>query len=144
MISFRLMAIRRTVRLPRVPLCSTASWHMPDVRPAASSWLDLEAVFCRESTSFCEIGVFGLARGLLRKSGYISGGFFDHGCVHIHIIPADPPRPPVLYRAALAALVELRKKTRGVFAVLEVCGVESRPVVVGDEAAVEMQVLIES
>src|SRR5712692_8471462 len=115
---------------------------MPDVRPAASSLLDLEAVFGCESLSFCEIGCLSLARGLVYKSGYISGGFFDHGSPQVLII-AIKPRPPVLDRAALAALVELRKKPHGVFAVLEVRGVESRPVVVGDETAMVYEVRIE-
>src|SRR5216683_3457782 len=115
---------------------------MPDVCPAASALLDLEAVFCCESPSFCEIGVLGFARGLVHKSGYIRGGFFDHGSPQILILSIKP-RPPVLDRAALAALVELRKKPHGVFAVLEVRGVVSRPVVVGDETAIVYEVRIE-
>src|SRR2546426_353100 len=97
-----------------------------------SSLLDLEAVFCRQSPSFCEIGRLGFARGLVHESGYIRGGFFDNSYSQI-LIFSIKPRSPVLDRTALAALVELRKKPRGVFAVLEVRGVVSRPAVVGDE-----------
>ncbi len=116
---------------------------MPDVRPAASSWLDLEPVFCCQSPSFCEIGLLGIARGLFHESGNEPGCFIDHGSIHVLIISMQPPRPPVLYRSALTALVELRKKPRSVFALLEVCRVESRPVVVGDETAMVYEVLIE-
>lgn len=117
---------------------------MPDVCPAASSLLDLEAVLCRQSPSFCEIGLLGSSPGLLHKRGNEPGGFLDYGSVHILIIPlVAPPQIPVLCRPALAALVELGKKPQGVFAVLEVRGVESRPVVVGDEAAMGYEVPVE-
>src|SRR5205823_4766102 len=116
---------------------------MPDVYPAASSLLDLEAVFCGESPSFCEISLLGLARGLVHKSRYIPGGFFDHGSPQI-LIFSITPRSPVLDRAALATLVELRKKPRGVFAVVEVRSVVTRPAVVGDKTAMVYEVLIES
>src|SRR5712691_1753341 len=143
MMSSSFIAIKKADSVPALPLCSTDSWHMPDVGPAASSWLDLEAVFGCQSLSFGEIGRLGFARGLVHKSGYILGCFFDHGSIQILIIPAEPPGPAVLHRAALAALVELRKKPRGVFAVLEVRGVESRPVVVSDETAMVYEVRIE-
>src|SRR2546430_12493742 len=116
---------------------------MPDVCPAASSLLDLEAVFCRQSPSFCEIRLLGLARGLLQKSWNVLGSFFNHGFIQILIIAMQPPRRSVLDREALAARIELRKKPRGVFAVLEVRPVESCPVVMGDEAAMEYEVFIE-
>src|SRR5207248_226814 len=116
---------------------------MPDVCPADSFLLDLEAMSCCESLSFCEIDLLGFRRGLIQKSGYIPGCFFDHGFIHILIVTMQPPRCPILDGQTIAALVELRKKPRGVFAVLEVGRVESRPVVMGDEAAMERKVLIE-
>src|SRR2546427_13249489 len=71
MMSSSLIAIKKADSVPALPLCSTDSWHMPDVCPAASSLLDLEAVFCGESPSFREIGLPGITRGLVHKSGYI-------------------------------------------------------------------------
>src|SRR6266478_8987072 len=142
MMSSSFIAIKKADFVPALPLCSTDSWHMPDVCPAASSLLDPEAVFCGESPSFCEIGLLGFRRGLLHKSGNIREGFFDHGSPQI-LIFSITPRPSVLDRAALATLVELRKKPRGVFAVLEVRGVVSRPAVVGDKAAMVYEVRVE-
>ncbi len=55
----------------------------------------------------------------------------------------QPPRCPILDGQAITALVELRKKPHGVFAVLEVRGIESRPIVVGNKAAMETEVRIE-
>src|SRR6266478_1995106 len=143
MMSSSFIAIKKADFVPALPLCSTDSWHMPDVCPAASSLLDPEAVFCGESPSFCEIGLLGFRRGLLHKSGNIREGFFDHGSPQI-LIFSITPRPSVLDRAALATLVELRKKPRGVFAVLEVRSVVTRPAVVGDKTAMVYEVLIES
>src|SRR2546427_11686664 len=143
MMSSSFIAIKKADSVPALPLCSTDSWDMPDVCPAASSLLDLEAVFCGKSPSFRKIGLPGITRGLLHKSGYIPGGFFDHGSPQI-LISSITPRPSVLDRAALAALVELRKKPRGVFAVLEVRSVVTRPVEVGDKTAMVYEVLIES
>jgi hypothetical protein len=57
--------LRRTCSFSRIKL----SWHMPDVRPVASSSPDVEAVFCRQSLSFREIGLLGLRRGVLHQSG---------------------------------------------------------------------------
>src|SRR5712691_1510833 len=130
-------------RLEIQPSDQKLSRHMPDVRPAASSLLDLEAVSCCQSLSFGEIGLLGFRRGLLHKSGYVPGGFLDHGYSQI-LIFSIKPRSPVLDRAALAALVELRKKPRGVFAVLEVRSVVTRPAEVGDKTAMVYEVLIES
>src|SRR5437667_4395962 len=142
MMSSSFIALKKADSVPALPLCSTDSWHMPDVCPAASSLLDLEAVFCGEPPSFCEIGLPGITGGLLHKSGYIPGPFFDHGSPQILIFSINP-RSSVLDRAALAALVELRKKPPGVFAILEVGGIESRPIVVSDKAAMVYEVLIE-
>src|SRR5216683_3182665 len=116
---------------------------MPDVCPAVSALLDLEVVFCCESLSFGEVGLLGFARGLAQKSGYIRGGFLDHGFIHILIVAMQPPRCPILDGRAITALVELRKKPHGVFAVIEVRGIESRPIVVGNKAAMETEVRIE-
>src|SRR5438132_1128078 len=93
MMSSSFIAIKKADSVPALPLCSTDSWHMPDVFPAASSLLDLEAVFCGESPSFCEIGLLGFRRGLLHKSGNIREGFFDHGSPQI-LIFSITPRPP--------------------------------------------------
>src|SRR2546427_4020254 len=112
MMSSSFIAIKKADSVPALPLCSTDSWHMPDVYPAASSLLDLEAVFCGESPSFCEISLLGLARGLVHKSGYIPGGFFDHSSPQI-LIFSITPRTPVLDRPALATLVDLRNKPPG-------------------------------
>src|SRR5438552_973071 len=94
MMSSSLIAIKKADSVPALPLCSTDSWHMPDVCPAASSLLDLEAVFCGESPSFREIGLPGITRGLLHKSGYIPGGFFDHGSPQIRSSYSPLPHAP--------------------------------------------------
>src|SRR2546425_13178574 len=101
--SSSLIAIKKADSVPALPLCSTHSCHMPAVCPAASFLLDLEAGFCGESPSFCEIGLLGFCRGLLHKSGNIREGFFDQGSPQILILSSSPRAPPVLDRAARAA-----------------------------------------
>src|SRR5438552_6783045 len=135
MISSSLIAIKKVDSVPALPLCSTASWHMPDVCPAASSLLDLEAVFCAESPSLREIELLGFRRGLPHKSGYIPGGFFDHGSPQI-LIFSITPRSPVLDRVALATLDTLRKKPHGDLAVLDVRSQLTRSAEVGDKTAI--------
>src|SRR5439155_20891604 len=69
--------------------------------------------------------------------------FLNHGSVEIRVFPIEPQRPTVLHGTAFSAPIELGEETCGILAAFEILRVKPGPVVVGDEAAMQVQMLIE-
>src|SRR5437879_1752515 len=82
--------------------------------------------------------------GVLHEFGDIRRSFFNHRSCEISILSLKPGHHPVFNRAAFRTLVELGEEPHRVLSVLEIRAVEPRPVVVGDELAVEVEMLVET
>src|SRR2546422_11100906 len=77
--------------------------------------------------------------GVLHEFGDIRRSFFNHRSCEISILSLKPGHHPVFNRAAFPAFAELGEKPYRVLSVLEIRPVEPRPVVMGNELAVEME-----
>jgi hypothetical protein len=104
------------------------------------SSLSQETVFRKQSFSFRDIVVALFAAGRSHKLGNVRGGF------------CDPPQdlrtphaanPAVFDRPTFPTLVKLGKETHHVLHPIR-SRVESQPVVVGDEAGVEVKMVVQA
>ena len=82
--------------------------------------------------------------GVLNEFRNIRRSFFNHRSCEIPILSLKPGHHPVFNRTAFSALIELREEPHRVLSVLEIRPVEPRPVVMGNELAVEMEMLVEA
>lgn len=67
---------------------------------------------------------------------------FHHCAIEICVIPRNPCAP-IFDRPAAHPLVELREEVHRILAAIEVGGIEATPIIVRNETAVEVQMLIE-
>src|SRR6266478_6464772 len=104
----------------------------------------LKAMFAEQPPSFREIRVAPALARFLHETGNVLRSFIDHRLIEIRVVALQPQGPAVFNRQALAASIELGEELRCVLSMFEVFRVESRPVVVGDETAVKMQMLIQA
>src|SRR5207244_10150577 len=61
----------------------------------------------------------------------------------IRILTVKPPAPAILHRPAFSAVIELGEKSCDILSAFKIFRVESIPAVMGDEAAVQREMLVE-
>src|SRR5712692_1830015 len=130
-----------TVQQP--PFFGILSWHVPDV-PSGRSQAELMTMLREELPSLRKISLALFNLGALHEFGNIRRSLLDHRSCEIPVVSFEPPCAPVPNRTAFPALVELGEKQRCVLSVFEIRPVEPGSVVVSNEAAVEMEMLVEA
>ncbi|MBA7647966.1 hypothetical protein ES703_55745 [subsurface metagenome] len=99
----------------------------------------------KQRLSSQDIYLFLPAFGVLNQGGEIPSGYQAHGDVDVVVILiSNPVGHAVLHAPGNAlAVVELGEESHGVLALVEVCGIETMQVIMGDKRAMLNQMMIE-